>query len=390
MSKLKSQYRSLFFVLYSLSALIFAALTLPSCQSPAEPPAPKVDESDIAGFVGNAACAECHKQEALEHKGAHHDLTLRPMTRAELGDLAPPAGPIPDSNNVLVEQDGALYFEVNVADKPDKYQLWPLDLAFGAGKHGITPVHMLEGRNVTEMKRTYFPLEKRWRVTPGKKINDPAVGTEIHTLERSRACIDCHSIAMSKNTFVPRREFFGVGCESCHGPGRAHIETVRAGRVGGMEPLQKKSAEQINTLCGRCHTLEKDVANNPVRQKMTYRFHSYGVMTSPCYLKSGKQLSCLNCHDSHKNVAEGAAAYTPSCLVCHSGAKSPAHTAKSVPGKICPVNATSDCTKCHMPKRDYNYATNEVYGIQMTEHRIGIYKDVSTTAAAHSAPAPSP
>src|SRR5579859_7866813 len=91
---------------------------------------PHTEESDIGDYVGNAACAGCHPSEFRLHQASSHFLTLRPMTRAALGSLAPPAGRINDSQYSIVEADGRFYFDVNVPGRPDQYQRWPLDYAF--------------------------------------------------------------------------------------------------------------------------------------------------------------------------------------------------------------------------------------------------------------------
>lgn len=148
--------------------------------------------------------------------------------------------------------------------------------------------------------------------------------------------------------------------------------------------LAQKSPEEINILCGRCHTLEKAVRDSPLRQQMTYRFHAYGLMKSPCYLKSGKQLSCLTCHDSHQNASKNIATYTPACLSCHGPPATAEQARNKKQGEVCPVNPTADCVKCHMPERDFNYATNEVYGLKMAEHRIGIYRDIPALSSKNS------
>src|SRR5207237_4420729 len=119
---------------------------------------------------------------------------------------------------------------------------------------GLTYVSMLEGRNVVEMKMSYFPGEHRWRVTPGQKLDSPAAAGNLGNLVQSRRCLSCHIVAMSKNAFVPRREFYGVGCESCHGPGREHIAAIKTGsRDRKMADLKHMGATELNTLCGDCH-----------------------------------------------------------------------------------------------------------------------------------------
>jgi hypothetical protein len=71
-------------------------------------------------------------------------------------------------------------------------------------------------------------------------------------------------------------------------------------------------------------------------------------------------MSCLSCHDAHRDDFGEAAFYEAKCLSCHSsrprsvkeGARA-ANGANSVAGgkiSVCPVNSSSKCLECHMPK----------------------------------------
>jgi hypothetical protein len=136
-----------------------------------------------------------------------------------------------------------------------------------------------------------------------------------------------------------------------------------------MSNLGRKSARELNLLCGKCHQTEEDVGKSPMLSKMTFRFQPYGLMKSRCYRESGENLSCLNCHDPHQDVSHDAAHYEAQCLKCHGGTDS-----RAANGKVCPVNRTSGCIPCHMPRRDVLSATHESLGIGMTEHLIAIQR----------------
>src|SRR5205085_2704299 len=120
-------------------------------------PAPKGPEADLAGYLGSDSCRPCHPSQFAQHSASAHAHTLRYMTRADLGKLCPPPGRIKDTQYSLVESGGRFYFEVDVPGRPDQYQLWPIDYVFGSGSLGISFVCMLEGRNVVEMRMSYFP-----------------------------------------------------------------------------------------------------------------------------------------------------------------------------------------------------------------------------------------
>lgn len=362
-------------VIVTVVAVALAARFLLGSPAPSTPttPAIRVDESDIADYLGNEACQSCHPKEFEAHKGSHHAQALKPMTRAELGEDLPPTGRINNTQYSFVEQDGRFYFEVDPPGQPDKHQMWPLDFTFGSGATGESFVSMLEGRNVVEMKMSYFPHEHLWRVTPGQQVDNPAAAGNLGNLEQSRHCLSCHVIAMSKNTFVPRREFYSVGCESCHGPGAKHVAAVQSGSKDlQMTDFSKLGATQVNEMCGRCHRTAQDVEASPLKSMMTFRFQPYGLMKSRCFLESGDRLSCQTCHDPHTNVSTDNSSYVRACLSCHSGAHAPGQ------GKVCPKSPTGNCIPCHMPKRDVLSVIHQHYGFSMTEHMIGIDRNGST------------
>ncbi len=348
--------------------MVTFAFTLSCSRTPAPP---KVDESDIADFVGNEACRSCHAKEFEALHDTYHQRSLRHMNREALGDQIPPSGKINDTQYALVEQDKQFFFEVNPPD-PAQHQLWPLDLIFGSGKFGMSFASLLEGKNIVEMKMSYFPQWHKWGITPGQKMEGPAAAGNMGNLMQSRKCIGCHSIAMSKNTFKPRDEFFGVGCESCHGAGKAHIKAVEAGEPDKrMVKFKAGRARDLNTMCGKCHLTEKDVAPSSSMSKMTNRFQPYGLMKSRCFLEGGEKISCSTCHDPHTNASRDTLSYNRACLSCHSATSKLSATVAA--GKTCPVNATANCTSCHMPKRDLIGDLNLTSGVMFSDHRIAIY-----------------
>ena len=67
-------------------------------------------------------------------------------------------------------------------------------------------------------------------------------------------------------------------------------------------------------------------------------------------------MSCLTCHDPHRDDQGPAAFYEGKCLSCHAGQGGPDKKAVAPPnrdskkGSVCPVNPAAKCLDCHMPK----------------------------------------
>jgi hypothetical protein len=66
--------------------------------------------------------------------------------------------------------------------------------------------------------------------------------------------------------------------------------------------------------------------------------NQYGLLAvSKCF--QGSQMTCLTCHDPHKNEEGMLAAFSAKCMNCH---KNPQHKEKYT---------TSNCIDCHMPEQ---------------------------------------
>src|SRR6185503_11789958 len=95
--------------------------------------------------------------------------------------------------------------------------------------------------------------------TPAVTYSDPDyVGSET--------CEHCHEAQFKSFSKTAHAKLTAAGwkpehqgCESCHGPGRAHIEG--AGDKTKIRTFQHESAKQISDSCLRCHA-GKEERNN--------------------------------------------------------------------------------------------------------------------------------
>ncbi len=324
-----------------------------------------------AVFVGSAACAACHPAEYKSQNHSRHAQTLSAMSRELPGKLAPPTGPITGTEFRLLHADDR--FLVAASSQPQLAV--PLDFAFGSGKTGITYVFVVDDAKLVEMRSSYFPHYKKWYVTPGQeRLNKEYVGGNFPT-EAARACFLCHAVTLPDNTVTPQRQFFGVGCESCHGPGSAHIVAQQAGNSGEgrMEALASRPAARLNELCGKCHGTEQEVQQQHLSPEHITRLQTVGLMRSRCFKQSRDTLSCITCHDPHTDVGTTARSYEAVCLQCHSASMSAQRplALRAATIKSCPVNPKDRCLGCHMPKRQA--IANAKVPTLMADHFIRVY-----------------
>ncbi len=248
-----------------------------------------------------------------------------------------------------------------------------IDYAFGSGHHATTFVTLTDRTPdhpaMVEHRLTVYAHRDTPDITPGQGAargpNRPGMGLGA-AATRPRLtlkCFECHTTVMSDRgplaldeaTMIPN-----VGCERCHGPGRAHVQAARrgAGEAALTMPfgLGNWTAADELRLCGACHRLPEmgDPAVIRPDNPAIVRFQPVGLMQSACYRKSKGTLSCSTCHDPHAKTSTDLPAYEAACLSCHRG---PSQTP-------CKVSPETGCVGCHMPRRD---ATR---GMMMTDHWI--------------------
>ena len=334
-----------------LSLWTAALLLTAGCHSSSMKTEPGTNEPlEISDFVGNAACASCHSAEYHAHHGSRHDTTFHKADIASLGSLAPSLGVIPLAGYGLTEQSGQLMMSRSVPTQLSQ----PLDYVLGSGKFGMTFVTLISADSLQESHMSFFPGRRSWEMTPGQE--EPMPGDQVFgradSPAASRRCIGCHTTTLGAKDLHPDPKFFGVGCESCHGPGRKHIEALKSGdlKAAQMDKLGAWKSTQLNALCGKCHRDTKDVdITNATAMQQTHRFQPYALNRSACRMATGEPLSCLQCHTPHSNASVDAKGYEAVCLSCHESGKT--HNAShhvDSKGKPCPVNPASGCIGCHM------------------------------------------
>ena len=312
---------------------------------------PSTKATPAPEFVSNAVCAQCHPDESESHRHSRHAITLNALSQESLGKLTPPVGPIPGTGFVL--QKSGTQFTVSVPAQ--SHQIVPLTFAVGSGKTGVTYVALVEDEKLAEFRMSYFPSKRKWYITPGQeRLASDSLG-KVHSQANAQRCLLCHSVTLPPEKSLPEKRFFGVGCESCHGPGGAHI------KGGPMEKLGRLSATRLNTLCGKCHGTREDVEAAHLPKDVTNRMQTYGLMESKCFQKSPDTLSCLTCHAPHDSARTEVKHYEAVCVKCHSASVTSSQ-------RSCPVNPKEKCIGCHMPAR--KALSGSDIPMTMADHKI--------------------
>jgi DmsE family decaheme c-type cytochrome len=199
---------------------------------------------------------------------------------------------------------------------------------------------------------------------PGAPAQPPPQAAKAAEFVGSTTCQGCHEDifnAFQKNPHQvvetdKKRGFENNACESCHGPGSKHAESMNAADI--RQPAKLRPAE-ADRICLTCHL------NQPTHLGRINSSHAKN------------QVSCVSCHSIHKNGPYGLVARRPVevnrlCAGCHlsvwasfqkpykhplpEGAMScvDCHNPHGsvLPFSIRTVNANEPaCVKCHGDKR---------------------------------------
>ncbi|MFN3648494.1 MAG: multiheme c-type cytochrome [Armatimonadota bacterium] len=328
-------------------------------------------------FAGSESCRECHQEIYDRQAESAHALTLRSLKATE------PRSPVGNGQGVVDPDTGARYEMVRdgsrcaiSVQRAGAEARQPLDFEFGSGRRAFAYLGKTGDHEYLDARLNYYRKIGRWDFTSGQEkplptLLEQPLGRPLGPADTA-LCFSCHTTVLratgveqagtpsSQVRLDLARSELGIRCERCHGPRQEHVRLFRAGAVPARP--EKRSAVQINELCGECHTAP-DVG--PGHEGMA-RFQPLGLARSECFKQSAGRLSCLSCHDPHSNAREDEAYYVSRCLSCHTPT-APASKPRGSTGKPCPVNPKEACVSCHMP-RD----SSSMLHITFTDHWIRV------------------
>jgi predicted CXXCH cytochrome family protein len=360
--------------------LVFAAFVLPV-------------RGEDSGYVGAAACVQCHAEISHGWERSLHGKMMRPAaTNSVEGNFAQSRIVLRGSTYLLQQKNGKYFItEADLTGRPQKHRV---EYVLGRQRvqHYLTK---LEDGRIIVLPPTWDNVGKKWihDVDLGNPEED--FGAEIQTWNKT--CYSCHVSREKKNFDIEQLRYattwqdFGVNCERCHGPGREHVAVARAKitRSGSLAAAEKTAIDKSivnpgqldparNTMiCAQCHSLRdiyvddfKPGSNyyNFFLPVMEYRLpgsddpaywpdgrprwlsnEAVALWQSQCFLKGGA--TCVTCHSQAHDVdVDHNPQLRPEndrlCLGCHKtiAARVVAHTHHAE------NSAGSSCVECHMPR----------------------------------------
>lgn len=230
--------------------------------------------SKNVGYMGDESCKKCHVSEHHDWKKSDHYMSmLLPSDSTVFGDF----------NNVTFTADGVTSrffkkgekFYINTEGDDGKKQDFEVKYIFGYKPLQQYLIQFPGGR--LQVPRLSWDVNKKKWFNQYAGQNIPSHDW-LHWTQNSQnwntMCASCHSTNLHKNydhktdTYKTSYSIINVSCESCHGPGKKHIDYVKASDypsrskvMGSYLKLSKKSGqlEQI-IACAPCHARTSEIS----------------------------------------------------------------------------------------------------------------------------------
>lgn len=346
-----------------------------------------LERAEPSPYIGAARCAQCHPTQYGTQQTSRHAKTFHRGN--ELQALALPDRPVADPGNSRVRhtlsRQGDRVRLTTAIDANESSAL--VDYAFGSGDRGLTLVGRDQSGQARELRLSFYRDLSGWDRTtgqrpvpaqPGDYLGKPLAGKEV------RLCLECHTTSAwaAREQAGPVAADHAIGCERCHGPGGNHVLAVESDfpDLAIARPKLASGAEVVK-LCAECHNPRQGTFSPS--DKKVVRFQAATLTWSRCYTESRGALSCVTCHNPHRNAESSPAFYEAKCLACHSESAPggdahdgtrPIHLPSEVRRAVCPVNPARDCIKCHMPT-----VPDAVPHSPFADHQIRIHHSGSGT-----------
>lgn len=210
------------------------------------------DEPEPLEFYGASECRDCHRDSYNNHSVTRHALTFMEMEDAiedevVLGDFA-------------AESD---LLQITFPGESAPRTLTTADVAYtiGSGRYVQRYLYQAEDESYQVLPVQWNTVNSTWEAYPlAETWPDPA-------FDFMTQCAGCHvtGLDLEDNDWVDE----AVECESCHGPGSAHIEAAddAGGSIDEEEYALIVSTVLISAdsqICGQCHN--QGIANDDVHR----------------------------------------------------------------------------------------------------------------------------
>ena len=353
-------------------------------------------------FAGIETCAKCHTAEVNTYAHTAHFLTSQQAANSSV------KGSFKKGQNSFRYDIGKI---VSLEKRQDSfYQVYyhnskevvkrRFDIVIGSGTKGQTYLSWIDN-HLIELPVSYFTHVQQWANSPGYPLAPIIFNRPV-----TARCLECHSTfaqTINYNPEVPpvfdsTKMILTVSCEKCHGPAARHVayhsthatDTI-AKFIVNPSQLPRQLALDV---CAVCHSGRLEEKKTPFQFVAGDSLSSYygasdvakktgvmdvhgnqlGILSASKCFRLSKTMTCITCHDPHKNERGNTIVFSQRCMSCH---KDQHKTIEGVSNEMLITN----CIDCHMPLQESTSISFFVQGkeqpvdAKMRTHFITVYAD---------------
>jgi Cytochrome c554 and c-prime len=367
-------------------------------------PTPHHDEPPPSAYVGDAACAQCHRKVAAAYEHTPHARDSSSASEETIhGSFQPGHNVLHTLDptlvvNMIAEPDGLYQNAVNLAN-PGEHLAERFDIVIGSGRHGQSYLYW-DHDQLYQLPASYWEPDHDWIMSP----SFPADKVFFNRPVMPR-CLECHASYFTwidENRFERSSLVLGINCERCHDPGASHVARERSFTKPNeaqrrlvadqtiVNPARLDRDRQLD-LCSLCHA----GAVEPLLPSMIFRVGDYirdylaiqpatsresvdvhgnqvgALELSKCFAFS--KMTCFTCHNVHEGpgIAES---YSRYCLECHEMRTCGRYN-------VLGEKIRHKCADCHMPIEEsgqiVSLAVGQTLRARFRTHQIAIYREAS-------------
>jgi tetratricopeptide (TPR) repeat protein len=338
-----------------------------------------------AKYAGSESCKKCHAAEFEKWHPSNHGRAERMVTKDEDHNAFEPKQTLThgkDTSEAFVDADGLAKILTVGLDK--KRRAYPVVRVIGNNPLRQFLIPAPGGRMQTcdvsldPAKNEWFDVYGEEERTPGDWGHWTGQGMNWNAM-----CAACHNTRLRKN-YEPQTNSYhtsmaemSVGCESCHGPMKDHVEWQEKPPVHAKKDptITKFNRDQVMETCAACHARRAELTGDLIPGESFFDhfsltvtdetdiYHPDGQVRDENYefasfLSSRMHhagVRCVDCHDPHsnKNIVKG----NQLCMNCHTAPRPDFPTAPVIdPTAHSHHGADStgnQCISCHMPVTTY-------------------------------------
>lgn len=356
-----------------------------------------------ATYGGSASCRECHEEAYEAWAKSHHGLAERAPDPALDAAAFEPARTFRHGTQQTSLRTNDGQYQLLTAGLHGTNEVFPVErvIAHNPLRQMLVP---FPGGRLQASEAAWDPRSNEWFNVYGEEDRKP--GEWGHWTGRgmnwNSMCAACHNTRLRKN-YDSTNDLFrtamvetGVGCESCHGPMKAHNDWQYANKGKGLKDptLRKFTRDEMFDSCAGCHSRRAEITGDPKPGDSFFDHHLLSIVDeSNLFYPDGqiwdedyevtpfmgsrmfhKGVRCVDCHDVHTMKTKLPGNFL--CMSCHSPGMTNAptidpvsHSRHKVFGydtngvlvnndlmsyKPALIKETGgECVNCHMPQTPY-------------------------------------